>query len=130
MYHRYQATFLSLLSTCPASTVILVTHGYGLQVLTEFMSPSTLVTHTDFACITAAQARRTGRPPRPPRKPSWDHARLVPDPLPTEWEFECELLCDVAHWREDGGGGMGVEEEGGKKLANPLPEPEVDERKK
>ena len=46
MYHRYQSTFLTILSTCPASTLILVTHGYGLQVLTEFMSPTTLVTST------------------------------------------------------------------------------------
>ena len=128
LYARVQSAFLSVLSSSTSSTLVFVTHGYGLQVLTEYMSPSTLVTSTDFACITAAEAVKSERPPAPPEKPRWDHARLVPTPLPCDWEFSCELICDVAHWKEERKAEEEAEAEVEKAetantLANPLPEP-------
>ena len=131
MYRRLQSTFLSILSSSSVSTLVFVTHGYGLQVLTEYMSPETLVTSTDFACITQAEAVRTGRAAVPPAKPRWDHAKLVPDPLPCEWDFDCQLLCDVTHWKEEKRIEEEETEDKSRQLANPLPESdgEVAERK-
>jgi hypothetical protein len=122
LYRRLQSAFLSILSQSSSSNLVFVTHGYGLQVLTEYISPSTFVTSTDFACITAAEAVKTGKPPAAPEKPQWDHARLIPDPLPCDWHFTCELVCDVAHWKDEKDA-QKVEKEANT-LANPLPEPE------
>ena len=110
---------------------MLVTHGYGVQVLSEYMRPAQLVTSTDFACLTVARAVRrvgggggggvAGRVPV-----EFEHSGLVPEPLDSgEWEFECEQVCDARHWRMDKEDEK-KEQEVERKLANPLPpEPEA-----
>ena len=131
LYGRLQSTFLSILSHSPCSTLVFVTHGYGQQVLSEYMRPEVPVTETDFACITAAEATRRDGPPVPPPKPEHDCAHLVPDPSPCPWTFSCELVCDVAHWKDSGQQGRPEPQRtlSGSILANPLPEPEPHERK-
>ena len=131
LYRRLQSTLVAILSTSPHHTIVLVTHGYGVQVLSEYMDPDHLITSTDFACITVARAWRrqggeVGHAGRVPEQ--FEHSALVPEPLESEWNFECEQVCDVKHWRPD----MEQDEtthaekrdEAEQKLANPLPQEE------
>lgn len=59
----------------------------------------------------------------------FEHAGLVPEPLESEWQFECEQVCDVKHWRAEMDNGVTDDAEDVKvtvqKLANPLPQEEV-----
>ena len=128
LYRRLQASLLAILDTSPHRTVVLVTHGYGVQVLSEYMQPRELVTSTDFACITAARAWRrgggeVGHAGRLPTE--FEHSALVPEPLESEWQFECEQVCDVKHWRPDTDEDTAQAERQNKEtLANPLPQQE------
>ena len=133
LYSRLQSTLVAIVNSSPHHTVVLVTHGYGVQVLSEYMHPDQLITSTDFACITVARAWRRqggemGHAGRVPQQ--FEHSALVPEPLESEWHFECEQVCDVKHWRPDMDEGQGQEQgeadkqdETEQKLANPLPQP-------
>lgn len=134
LYRRLQSTLVAILNSSPHRTIVLVTHGYGVQVLSEYMHPDHLITSTDFACITVARGwrRQSGEVGHAGRVPDeFEHAVLVPEPLHSEWQFECEQVCDVKHWRSDRvEGEEGVsdaerrKESRGRKLANPLPQEE------
>ena len=124
LYHRLQRTLTTLLATTQHDTLVLITHGYGVQVLSEYMQPAQLVTSTDFACMTVARARRradggVGSAGRVPVE--FAHSALVPEPLECEWEFECEQVCDSKHWRLDSEEEQKSEKEVERRLANPLP---------
>ena len=129
LYRRLQSTLVSILDTSPHRTVVLVTHGYGVQVLSEYMQPSELVTSTDYACITAARAWRRvgGKVGHAGRVPAgFEHSALVPEPLESEWQMECEQVCDVRHWRTEAQGeaaeAANKQASATRTLANPLPQ--------
>ena len=128
LYRRLQSTLVSILDTSPHRTVVLVTHGYGVQVLSEYMHPAQLVTSTDFACITAARAwkRMGGEVGHAGRVPAqFAHSALVPEPLESEWHMECEQVCDVRHWRteaqNEAAEAANKQAHATRTLANPLP---------
>ena len=133
LYRRLQSTLLALLSSSPHCTLVLLTHGYGLQLLSEYAAPHTVVTRTDVAAMTElicsrgaaaheADSVQWGRVPK-----HLPHSKLVPEPLPSEgWSFRVGLFCSVQHWKEEEKAAQ-AEAEADMKLANPLPEPEQEQ---
>jgi len=64
----------------------------------------------------------------------FEHSAFVPEPLKSEWQFECEQVCDVKHWQTETDGVKGQNDrekvkQVAHKLANPLPQEEEEEVK-